>query len=220
MKTLKKGEGYKIKGSLAYSHTEIDYETNADGRADTLHTGLHLVYEQEKLSNYTWIANEFSYNKFENEGSDNYKTNYLRMGNEISYELAGEFISIRPYIMAEGGWLSMGDIEMEGARASSEGYTSFRWGPGIEATSRTPRRVIGKVRVEYMREEGNIYDEFYIENTTKDIRVEDMEGTNSLEILGEVSFKLKYGEIYSRGKYIWREESDSITGTLGFKYKL
>ena len=219
MKTLWEKANLNLKGSIAYSHMETSYETSADGRADTVHLGLHLGYNRERLYNYTWLGNEFSYNKYDDNSSDNYKSNYLRLGNEVSYELGDESLSIRPYLSIEGGYLSVGDIEIGETRAASETYYSFRWGTGVELVKKI-EKIEGILRVGYVREEGNMYDEFNIVENGSHIKIKDIEDKESLETILEVNYKMSQGIIYARGKYILREESNSIIGSLGFRYNI
>lgn len=219
MKKLWEKGNLNLKGSIAYSHMETSYETSADGRSDTVHLGLHLGYSREKIYNYTWIGNEFSYNRYDDNSSDNYKSNFLRVGNELSYELGNEGLSIRPYLSVEGGYLSMGDIEVDDTRAASETYYSLRWGPGIEMVKEL-EKIEGILRVGYVREEGNIYDEFSMVENGSSIKIKDLEDKEALEMTVEMNYRVPRGKIYARGKYILRDESNSIIGSLGFRYNI
>lgn len=162
MKNVGEYFGADIRGSLGYGHSSVDYDGGAEGSSEVIHWALHLNYDRDVFKNYTWLSNEFSYNRFQEGEKARYRGTSLALGTENGYLLTAGRFQVIPFIFAQGSFYKREAIDLEDVRAGSDNYTSFKWGPGIEGKYNTQAGTYDlstSMRVVYRMEEGNIYDE-------------------------------------------------------------
>lgn len=219
IKDVGKYFGADIRGSLGYGHSSVDYDGGAEGSSEVIHCALHLNYDRDTFKNYTWLSNEFSYNRFEEGEKARYRGTALALGTENGYLLTAGRVQIIPFIFAQGSFYKREGIDLEEVRAGSDSYTSFKWGPGIEGRYNTQVGVYDlstSMRVIYRMEEGNIYDEV----STSQGRVEDVGEDKVLELSLESRVERDSISIFARAAYYIQGGDNYSGGSLGVSWKL
>lgn len=209
----------EVRGSLGYGHGSVDYEDGADGSSEVLHCALHLDYERSGFRNYTWLSNEFSYNRFEDGETARYKGTALSLGTENGYVVTAGRFQIIPFVFLEGSFYKREAIDLGDVRAGSDNFTSFKWGPGIEGNHERQAgnyNTLASVRVVYRMEEGDIYDEV----STSRGSVENLAEDETLEVSVEGEVKRGGVSVFTRLAYYLQKGDDIYSGTLGLSYKL
>jgi len=208
-----------IRGSLAYGHSTADYEDGSDGSSETLHCALHLNYERDRIRSYTWLANEYSYNRFEDGETARYKSSSYSLGSEGGYVFGRKSLEVVPFFFVEGGYIKREGIDLKGIQAESDDYNSFEWGPGVEVKSKGVRGLYslsGSVRAVYRMQEGNIYDE--VKTSSGSVEKISEDDTLELSVTGDAG---RDGIFISIGGSYYIQDGDNyFSGRVGAGYDL
>ena len=219
MKDVGEYLGVQVRGSLGYGHASVDYDGGAEGSSEILHCALHLNYDRDAFKNYTWLSNEFSYNRFKEGERARYRGTALALGTENGYLLTLGRVQIKPFIFVQGSFYKRESIDLEDVRAESDNYTSLKWGPGIEGKHNKQAGEYDlqtSVRVVYRMEEGSIYDEV----STSEGRVEDIGEDEVLELSIEGRIGREDISVFARGSYYLQRGDDYHGGSLGVTWEL
>ncbi len=214
MKDVGEYFGAEIKGSLGYGHSSVDYDEGAEGSSEVIHWALHLNYDRDAFKNYTWLSNEFSYNRFEEGEKARYRGTALALGTENGYLLTAGRLQVIPFIFAQGSFYKRDAIDLEDVRVGSDNFTSFKWGPGIEGNYDIQAGVYDlstSMRVVYRMEEGNIYDEV----STSQGRIEDVGEDEVLELSLESKGERDNISVFVRAAYYIQGGDNYYGGSLG-----
>lgn len=219
MKEMGEYLGAEIGGSLGYGHSTVDYDGGAEGSSEVIHCALHLNYDRDVFKNYTWLSNEFSYNRFKEGKKTRYRGKALALGTENGYLLTAGRVQIIPFIFAQGSFYKREAIDLEEIRAGSDNYTSFKWGPGIEGRYNTKAGnydLSTSMRMVYRMEEGNIYYEV----STSQGRIEHVGEDEVLELSLESKAKGDNISVFARAAYYVQDRNNYYEGALGAAWEL
>ncbi len=219
MKDVGEYLGVQLRGSLGYAHTAADYEGGAEGSSEVLHCALHLNYDRDRFKNYTWLSNEFSYNRFKEGEKARYKGTALALGTENGYLLIDGSLQVIPFIFVQGSFYKKEAIELEDVRAGSDNYTSLKWGPGVEGKHNTRAGEYDlqtSLRAVYRMEEGSIYDEV----STSQGSIENLGEDEVLELSIEGRFGRSGTSLFARAVYYVQSGDNFYGGSLGAALEL
>lgn len=219
MKDVGEYLGVQVRGSLGYAHTSVDYEDGGEGSSEVVHCALHLNYDRDRFKNYTWLSNEFSYNRFKEGERARYRGTSLALGSESGYLLTEGRFQIIPFIFAQGSFYKRGAIDLEEVRAGSDNYTSFKWGPGVEGrypTQAGEYDLQTSLRAVYRMEEGSIYDEI----STTQGSIENLGEDEVLELSIEGRLSRDGTSLFARAAYYMQSGNNFYGGSLGAALEL